>query len=70
MKKKKSCDISCSDDDAGYLHPKIREIQNNKALASKEIVNFFTVTYFSYFDSLFTCHSPALNLAFGKKFDM
>ena len=28
------------------------------------------VTYFSYFDLLFTCHAPVSNAAFGEKFDI
>ena len=38
--------MSCSNDDAGPSCPKIRKIQNNKALINEEIVNLLTITYY------------------------
>ena len=59
--------MSCSEDGAGPLSLKRGKILNNKSLTNEKIVNLLTVTCFSYFDSLFTCHAPAHNVAFGEK---
>ena len=57
--------MSCLDDGAGPLHLKRRKNQNNKALRNEEI---FIVTYFPYFDSLFTLSLTSAKC--GKNFDM
>ena len=66
-KKKKTWNVSYRDDNAGPSRPKRIKIQNNKFLTNEEML---TITYFSFlFYSLFTCHIPACNVAFGEKFD-
>ena len=62
--------MSCSGDGEKPSRLKRRKIQNNKALTNEEIVNLLTVIYFSYFDSLFTCHAPARDVAFSKRLNM
>ena len=52
--------MNCSEDSAGSLHiPKKKKF---KIIRHGEIVNLLTITYFSYFDSFFTCHAPEHNI--------